>query len=83
MRSRDQKRVWFWKANSGVLPRLSQLVRIFNVVPATSTYLEQMFSVAAAVKNIRRASLSSLSLRSLMMLKKKHELNKLRSFIAR
>ncbi|CAF3912969.1 unnamed protein product [Rotaria sp. Silwood1] len=54
----------FWKANHSSLPRLSQMARIFNVVPATSTYLEQMFSVAGAVKNIRRASLSSLSLRS-------------------
>ncbi|CAF3345533.1 unnamed protein product [Rotaria sp. Silwood2] len=73
----------FWKTHSSSLPRLSQMARIYNVVPATSTYLEQMFSVAGAVKNIRRASLSSLSLRSLMMLKKKNDLDKLRSFIRR
>ncbi|CAF1430507.1 unnamed protein product [Rotaria sordida] len=71
----------FWKVNHSSLPRLSQMARIFNVVPATSTYLEQMFSVAGAVKNIRRASLSSLSLRSLIMLRKKKELDKLRAFI--
>ncbi|CAF4264814.1 unnamed protein product, partial [Rotaria magnacalcarata] len=60
----------FWKSNYRNLPRLSQLARRYNVVPATSIYLEQTFSVAGAVKNIRRASLSSLSLRSLMILKK-------------
>lgn len=71
----------FWKTHFISLPRLSQIARIYNVVPATSTYLEQTFSVAGAIKNIRRASLSTLSLRSLIMLKKKNDLEKLRSFI--
>jgi hypothetical protein len=71
----------FWKSNYSALPRLSQLARRCNVVPATSVYLEQTFSVASAVKNIRRASLSSLSLRSLMILKKKNNIEKLRSFL--
>ncbi|CAF5197698.1 unnamed protein product [Rotaria magnacalcarata] len=71
----------FWKSNYRNLPRLSQLARRYNVVPATSVYLEQTFSVAGAVKNIRRASLSSLSLRSLMILKKKNKIEKLRSFL--
>ncbi|CAF4541582.1 unnamed protein product, partial [Rotaria magnacalcarata] len=43
----------FWESNYRNLPRLSQLARRYNVVPATSVYLEQTFSVAGAVKNIR------------------------------
>ncbi|CAF1397078.1 unnamed protein product [Rotaria sp. Silwood1] len=70
----------FWKTNCRALPRLSQLVRRYNVVPATSVYLEQTFSVAGAIKNLRRASMSSLSLRSLMILKKKNNIEKIRSF---
>jgi len=71
----------FWKNNSRVLPRLSQLARRYNVIPATALYSEQTFSVASGIKNIRRASMSSLSLRSLMILKKKKNIEKLRSFV--
>ena len=71
----------FWKTNHHALPRLSQLVRRYNVIPAISIYLEQTFSVAGAIKNVRRASMSSLSLRSLMILKKKKNIEKLRSFV--
>ena len=70
----------FWKAFSVTLPRLSKIARIYNVVPATSTYLEQL-GVAGAIKNIRRASLSTLSLRSLLMIKNKNNLDKLNSFV--
>ena len=71
----------FWKNNHHTLPRLSQLVRRYNVIPATSVYMEQTFSVAGAIKDVRRASMSSMSLRSLMILKKKMNIEKLRSFI--
>ncbi|CAF2789011.1 unnamed protein product [Rotaria sp. Silwood2] len=71
----------FWKNNAHALPRLSQLARRYNVIPATSVYLEQAFSVAGAIKNLRRASMSSLSLRSLMILKKKKNIEKLRAFV--
>ena len=70
----------FWESNSASLPRLSQLVRRYNVVPATSSYSERTFSVAGAVKNVRRASMTSLALRSLMILKKKGNIDQLRSF---
>lgn len=70
----------FWKAHARSFPRLAQVARKYNAVPATSVYAEQLFSVGGAVKNIRRASLSSLSLRSLMILKTEENLNKLRSF---
>ena len=71
----------FWKDHSRTLPRLSQLARRYNVIPATSVYLEQTFSVAGAIKNVRRASMSSLSLRSLVVLKKKKNIEKLRQFV--
>ena len=71
----------FWKAHSVSLPRLSKIARIYNVVPATSAYLEQMFSVARAMKNIRRASLLTSSLRNLLMLKNNNHLDKLCSFV--
>ena len=61
----------FWKDHSRTLPRLCQLARRYNVIPTTSVYLEQTFSVPGAIKNVRRASMSSLSLRSLVILKKK------------
>lgn len=70
----------FWKSHARVLPRLSQVARQYNVIPGTSVYLEQLFSVAGAIKNIRRASTSSITLRSLMILKKKKNIGKLRSF---
>ncbi|CAF2094555.1 unnamed protein product [Rotaria magnacalcarata] len=70
----------FWKNNARALPRLNQLARRYNIIPATSVYLEQQFSVAGAIKNIRRASMSSLSLRSLIILKKKDKIEKIRLF---
>ncbi|CAM4988101.1 unnamed protein product, partial [Rotaria socialis] len=70
----------FWKNNARTLPRLNQLVRRYNIIPATSVYLEQQFSEAGAIKNIRRASMSSLSLRSLIILKKKDKIEKIRLF---
>ena len=70
----------FWKNHTRVLPRLSQVARQYNVISATSVYLEQAFSIAGAIKNIRRASMSSVTLRSLMILKKKKNIEKLRSF---
>ncbi|CAF1957957.1 unnamed protein product [Rotaria magnacalcarata] len=70
----------FWRNHSCVLPRLSQVARQYNVSPGTSVYLEQLFSVAGAIRNIRQASMSSITLRSLMILKKKKNIEKLRSF---
>jgi phenylpropionate dioxygenase-like ring-hydroxylating dioxygenase large terminal subunit len=70
----------FWKTHSRTLPRLSQITRRYNVIPATSVYSEQLFSVAGAIKHIRRASMSSLTLRSMMILKKKDNIEKLRPF---
>ena len=71
----------FWKNNSRTLPRLSQLVRRYNVTLATSVYLEQTFSVAGAIKTTRRTSMSSVVLRSLMILKKRQNIEKLRQFV--
>jgi hypothetical protein len=69
----------FWKTHYRSFPRIAQLAHKYNAVPATSVYSEQLFSVGGAIKNTRRASLSSSSLRSLMILKTKENLNKLRS----
>ena len=71
----------FWKSNYRTLPRLSKLARCYNVIPATSVYVQQAFSIAGAIKNIRRASMSSLTLRSLMIFKKKKDIEKLRLFV--
>ncbi|CAF3638409.1 unnamed protein product [Rotaria socialis] len=70
----------FWKNHTRVLPRLSQIARQYNAIPAASVYLEQVFSVTGAIKNIRQASMSSVTLRSLMILRKKKNIEKLRSF---
>ncbi|CAF1373411.1 unnamed protein product [Rotaria magnacalcarata] len=70
----------FWRNHSSVWPRLSQVARQYNVIPGISVHLEQLFSVAGAINNTRWPSMSPITLRSLMILKKKKNIEKLRSF---
>ena len=58
-------------------------MRRYNVTPATYVYLEQTFSVAGAIKTAIRASMSSVVLRSLMILKRRQNIGKPRQFVHR
>lgn len=66
----------FWTAHSKELPRLSLLVRQTNVIPVTSVASEALFSVASFLQRKQRASLSSRTLRYLLVLKNRHVLEK-------
>jgi hypothetical protein len=67
----------FWISNEKRLPRLSSLVRRTNIIPCTSISSEALFSVANYLQRKQRASLSSKSLRYLLVLKNRHILEKL------
>ena len=80
---RDNESIYFksfWKNYTRALPWLSQVAVQNNEIPVTSVWLEQVFSVADAIKNIQQASMSSVTLRSLMILEKKKNIEKFRSF---
>ncbi|CAM4976506.1 unnamed protein product, partial [Rotaria socialis] len=66
----------FWTFYCTKLPRLSNLVRRINVIPATSVTSEALFSVASFLHRKQRASLSSRTLRYLLVLKNRHVLEK-------
>lgn len=59
----------FWSQHQSSLPRLSQLARKFNIVPATSVCSERTFSKAGFVSRKQRTRLTSASLQSNMVLK--------------
>ena len=64
----------FWITHSKQLPRLSSLVRRVNVIPSTSITSEALFSVASFLHRKQRSSLSSKTLRYLLILKNRHVL---------
>ncbi|CAF1685048.1 unnamed protein product [Rotaria magnacalcarata] len=66
----------FWTSYCTKLPRLSSLVRRINVIPATSVTSEALFSVASFLHRKQRASLSSRTLRYLLVLKNRQVLEK-------
>lgn len=66
----------FWVTHGTELPRLSNLVRRVNVIPATSVASEALFSVAGFIQRKQRASLSSRTLRYLLVLKNRHVIEK-------
>ena len=67
----------FWMTNGKVLPRLSNLVRTVNVIPATSISSEALFSVANYINRKQRSSLSSKTIRYLLVLKNYHLIDEL------
>ena len=60
----------FWNQKQHMLPILTSFVRRYSVIPATSVASESAFSVAGCVHRKQRSSLSSTTLRYLMLLKK-------------
>ena len=66
----------FWVAHTNELPRLSNLVRRVNVIPATSVASEAVFSVANFLQRKQRSSLSSKTLRYLVVLRNRQVLEK-------
>ncbi|CAF1298723.1 unnamed protein product [Adineta steineri] len=59
----------YWNENKNRLPILSSYARRYNCVPTTSTASESAFSVAGYIDRKQRASLSTTTLRYLMLLK--------------
>jgi hypothetical protein len=68
----------FWVANRRNFPRLVELARKYNIVPATSVASESAFSIAGFIARKQRTSLSSTTLRQLLVLKYRKNLDKLR-----
>lgn len=66
----------FWVAHDKQLPRLASLVRRVNVIPATSICSEALFSIGNFLQRKQRSSLSSKTLRYLLVLKNRHVLDK-------
>ena len=69
---------FFWKHHQSTLPRLSNLVRRYNICPATSVASESTFSIAGYLNRKQRSSLSSTAMRYSIVLKNKNALNKLK-----
>jgi hypothetical protein len=67
----------FWRQHGEQLPRLANLVRRMNMIPATSVSSEALFSVAAFIQRKQRLSLSSRTLRYLLVLKNRRVVEKL------
>ncbi|CAF1464354.1 unnamed protein product [Adineta steineri] len=59
----------YWNENKDRLPILSSYARRYNCVPTTSTASESAFSIADYIDRKQRASLSTTTLRYLMLLK--------------
>lgn len=59
----------YWNENKSVLPILSSYARRYNCIPTTSVASESAFSVAGYIDRKQRASLSTTTLRYLMLLK--------------
>ena len=70
----------FWFLHQDHFPRLSNLVRTINVIPATSVASESLFSVANFLQRKQRSSMSSTTLRYLLVLKNRHVLKKFEGY---
>lgn len=66
----------FWSTHRNSFPRLLTLVYRFCLVPATSVASESAFSIAGFVAGKQRSSLSSRTLRHLLVLKYRKNLKK-------
>ena len=67
----------FWMSYEKALPRLAQLVKRTHIIPATSVASESLFSIASFLNRKQRSALSSRTLRYLLVLKDRHQLEKL------
>ena len=68
----------FWITHRIRFPRLYRVAQRVNIVPATSVASESVFSIAGFIARKQRSSLTSTSLRYLMVLKESHRLDGLR-----
>jgi hypothetical protein len=66
----------FWSTHNQSFPRLVILVRRYCIVPATSVASESAFSIAGFIARKQRSSLSSRTLRHLLVLKYRKNLLK-------
>lgn len=73
----------FWIQHRERFPRLYRIAQRVNIIPATSVPSESVFSVAGYVARKQRTSLSSTSLRHLMVLKESYRLKELRAISRR
>jgi hypothetical protein len=69
----------FWLQYKERFSRLYHVALRVNIIPATSVPSESIFSIAGYVARKQRTSLSSKSLRHLMVLKESHRLDTLRT----
>ncbi|CAF0917002.1 unnamed protein product [Adineta steineri] len=69
----------FWLQYRGRFTRLYRVALRVNIIPATSVPSETIFSIAGFISRKQRSSLSSTSLRHLMVLKESHKLEQLRA----
>ncbi|CAF4382551.1 unnamed protein product [Rotaria sp. Silwood2] len=69
----------FWSTHHHSFPRLVALVHRYCLVPATSVASESAFSIAGFIARKQRSSLSSRTLRHLLVLKYRKNLIKLQS----
>lgn len=68
----------FWTIHCNRFPRLFRVAQRVNIVPATSVASESIFSIAGFIARKQRSSLTSTSLRYLMVLKESNRLDGLR-----
>jgi hypothetical protein len=69
----------FWVQYRERFSRLYRVAQRVNIIPATSVPSESIFSIAGYVARKQRTSLSSTSLRHLMVLKESYRLDALRA----
>ena len=66
---RDDSFQVFWKTNQNELPGLADLMKSYNMRPATSVASESLFSIANYVQNKHRSSLAPTTLKYSMVLR--------------
>jgi hAT family C-terminal dimerisation region len=69
----------FWIKHRASFPRLVYLVHRYCIIPATSVASESAFSISGYIARKQRLSLSSKTLRHLLVLKYRKNLDKFRS----
>ena len=69
----------FWINHRARFSRLYRIAQRINIIAATSVPSESIFSIAGFIARKQRTSLSSSSLRHLMVLKESHRLDGLRT----
>lgn len=69
----------FWNKNKDQMPRLSQMVRKYCMIPASSVASEAAFSRASYLQRKQRSSLSSKALQYSMILKDRQLVERLQS----